>query len=79
MLAGFNLLCFTGAFFTVDKDLPSQEADQRVDWLGAFLITVGLILVVFVLSQGEIAPQGWKTPCKYSLRIPPPSFILFFT
>lgn len=40
-----------------------------MDWLGAFLITAGLVLVVFTLSDGTIAPDGWKTPC--TLLSPP--------
>ena len=40
---------------------------RRVDWLGAFLVTAGLVLIVFVLSDGSIAPNGWKTPCQLSL------------
>ena len=57
-----------GALFSMDADRPeeSQEADRRVDWLGAFLVTAGLVLIVFVLSDGEVAPNGWKTPCKSS-------------
>ena len=47
--------------FSIDADLPSTEKDTRVDWLGAVLVTAGLVLIVFVLSEGEIA--GWKTPC----------------
>ncbi|KAJ8093347.1 hypothetical protein PM082_020204 [Marasmius tenuissimus] len=45
-----------------EKDKPSTETDKRVDWIGASLVTTGLILVVFVLSQGEVAPGRWKTP-----------------
>ncbi|KAG1868649.1 major facilitator superfamily domain-containing protein [Suillus subluteus] len=26
------------------------------------LVTIGLVLIVFVLGQGEVASQGWKTP-----------------
>jgi len=50
-------------YLTIDPDVPSVEADQRVDWLGGFLITTGLVLVVYVLSDGEVAPEGWATPC----------------
>ncbi|KAG1820868.1 major facilitator superfamily domain-containing protein [Suillus subaureus] len=41
------------------SDVTSTEA---VDWIGASLVTVGLVLIVFVLGQGEVASQGWKTP-----------------
>lgn len=37
---------------------------RRVDWLGAFLGTSGLILIVFALSDGNVAPDGWKTGCE---------------
>ncbi|TFK71576.1 efflux transporter [Pluteus cervinus] len=46
----------------IDPDEPSDETDRRVDWLGAILVTTGLVLVVFVLSDGEIAPHSWKSP-----------------
>ena len=48
----------------IDNDVPSEEVDKRIDWLGALLVTVGLILVTFALSQGKVAPQGWSTPCE---------------
>jgi len=48
----------------IDNDVPSEEVDKRIDWPGALLVTVGLTLVIFALSQGKIAPQGWSTPCK---------------
>ncbi|KAG6908440.1 hypothetical protein DXG01_004523 [Tephrocybe rancida] len=60
--AGLTVLCLIGGVISFDPDLPSQEVDRRVDWLGALLVTAGLVLIVFVLGQGEIAPQGWKTP-----------------
>lgn len=61
---GMTVLCFIGGMISIDKDLPSTEVDRRVDWIGAFLVTAGLVLIVFVLGQGEIAPQQWATPCK---------------
>ncbi|TDL21101.1 MFS general substrate transporter [Rickenella mellea] len=60
--AGLASLCFIGGCFTIDADLPSKEEDRRVDWIGATLVTTGLVLITFVLGQGELAPQGWKTP-----------------
>lgn len=47
-----------------DADVPSAERVKRVDWIGASLVTIGLVLIIFVLGQGEIASDGWKTPCK---------------
>ncbi|KAF7327956.1 Glycoside hydrolase family 38 protein [Mycena kentingensis (nom. inval.)] len=47
----------------------STEKDRRVDWLGGFLVTAGLVLLVFVLSQGPVASNGWKTPYIIALLI----------
>ena len=47
-------------FFIFEKDEPSTEEDKRVDWIGAALVTAGLVLIVFVLSDAPSAPKGWK-------------------
>ena len=50
-----------GALVSFDADVLPEDIDRRVDWVGAFLVTTGLSLIVFVLGQ---APSvGWKTPC----------------
>ncbi|KAE9386545.1 hypothetical protein BT96DRAFT_1005987 [Gymnopus androsaceus JB14] len=51
-----------GAIFSFERDQPSKEVDHRVDWIGASLVTSGLVLIVFVLGQGEVAPEQWATP-----------------
>ncbi|KAJ6474419.1 efflux transporter [Mycena vitilis] len=61
LIAGLSCLCALCGFLVIDADLPSTEADRRVDWLGAVLVTVGLVLLVFVLGQGSLASNGWKT------------------
>lgn len=33
---------------------------NTVDWIGGTLITVGLIILLFALSEGNVV--GWKTP-----------------
>ncbi|OBZ72344.1 hypothetical protein A0H81_07345 [Grifola frondosa] len=60
-LTGLSALCFLMGVISIDKDDPSVGQDRRVDWLGAFLITAGLVMIVFILSDGSIAPDGWKT------------------
>lgn len=62
LMTGISGACFAAGLFVIDKDVPSDEADKRVDWLGAFLVTAGLTLIVFVLSDGSIAPETWSTP-----------------
>ena len=47
-----------------DSDSRSAELDRRVDWMGAALVTAGVVCIMFVLGQGDLAPQKWKTPCE---------------
>ncbi|KAF9456825.1 major facilitator superfamily domain-containing protein [Collybia nuda] len=69
MQAGLTAFCFIGGLMSIDPDKPSTEVDRRTDWLGAALVTVGLVLIVFVLGQGEVAPQQWATPYIIALLI----------
>ncbi|PPR06397.1 hypothetical protein CVT26_004843 [Gymnopilus dilepis] len=62
LMSGLTLLCCLGGLVSIDRDPASEEKDKRIDWIGAFLVTAGLVLIVFVLSQGEIAPDKWATP-----------------
>jgi len=58
-------MCSIAGFIFIDCDLPSEEVDKRIDWLGGFLVTTSFVFIVFALSQGELASQGWATPCKF--------------
>lgn len=69
MQCGLTALCFIGGLVSIDPDVRSTEADRRVDWLGVALVTSGLVLVVFVLGQGEVALQQWATPCKFTFLV----------
>jgi predicted MFS family arabinose efflux permease len=66
---GLNALCMIGGAFSMDPDQPSPETDKRVDYIGAFLVTTGLTLIIFVLSDGSIAPRGWGTSYIIALLI----------
>jgi hypothetical protein len=64
-MSGITFLSFICGWFSIPRDKPSPPGlDKRIDWLGAFIISAGLILVIFVLGQGELAPQKWRTPCE---------------
>ena len=63
LLSGLAVVVLISGMFSIDADLPSKETDRRVDWIGAFLVTTGLVLIIFVLGQGEIAPRQWATSC----------------
>lgn len=69
MMTGLTVLCFVGGLISIDSNVPSCEPDKRIDWLGAFSVTAGLVLIVFVLSQGEVAPKKWATPYIIALLI----------
>jgi hypothetical protein len=50
---------------------PNQN--KQIDWLGGFLVTAGVCLLAFSLTQSGIADNGWKTPCEWnSTREPAP-------
>ncbi|TRM60184.1 major facilitator superfamily domain-containing protein [Schizophyllum amplum] len=61
-MACLAFVCFAGGLLTMPPDPPSTEKDRRVDWLGALLSSSGLVLIVFVLADGEEAPNKWATP-----------------
>jgi MFS family permease len=67
--AALNVMCIIGGLLTIDPDRPSTELDKRVDYLGAFLVTAGLTLIIFVLSDAAVAPQGWSTPYIIALLV----------
>ncbi|KAF9446080.1 MFS general substrate transporter [Macrolepiota fuliginosa MF-IS2] len=61
MFTAVNIVCFIGGLLCIDKDRPHPEADKKIDWLGAFLITVALVMILFVLGEGESASKRWAT------------------
>ena len=61
LVAGLSLGAFVGGVASIDKDVPYEGIDRRVDWIGAFLVTAGLVFIVFALSDGPIAPEEFKT------------------
>ncbi|KAI0287841.1 efflux transporter [Russula brevipes] len=62
LLSGFTFACLVLGFFSIDEDEPSTEEDRRVDWIGAILITSGLIMIVFVLNDVPTTREGWMAP-----------------
>lgn len=63
--AGLSALTVLLGWLVIEPDTHHLDAslDRRVDWIGAALVTGGLVLLVFSLGDGESAPQGWKTGC----------------
>ncbi|KAF2093032.1 MFS general substrate transporter [Rhizodiscina lignyota] len=51
------------AYFTIPSDTKERrQMNIKMDWLGAVLISTGLILVVFAITDSSHAPNGWATP-----------------
>ncbi|KAF9254732.1 MFS general substrate transporter [Marasmius fiardii PR-910] len=67
--AGLTFLSLVLGMIFIEKDSPSEEKDKRTDWIGGLLSTSGLVLVVFVLAQGEEAPNTWANPYIITLLI----------
>ena len=65
-LAGATIIA---AALAIHKDKPSTEKDRRVDWVGAVLSTIALVLLTFALAQSSSAKNGWRTPCEKPLRL----------
>ena len=55
--------------FAIDTDPQKYKlhTSQSVDWPGAFLVTAGLVLLTFALS--EAPTTGWATPLIISLLV----------
>lgn len=54
------------AYFSVPSDYAEKRKQgAKMDWIGACLIVVGLVLFVFAITDSSHAPQRWKTPYVY--------------
>ncbi|EJD54859.1 putative efflux transporter [Auricularia subglabra TFB-10046 SS5] len=81
LMTGLAILVFVLGLLSIDRDPPLSQkgsGDRTIDWVGAALVTVGLILLSFSLAQGESAPQGWRTPYIIALLVISPFFIAAF-
>lgn len=67
--AGLGFFASALAFVFVPKDRPNPDHDRRIDWLGALLVTAGLVLFQFTISYFPSAERGWKTPCECAARL----------
>ncbi|KAM5341764.1 hypothetical protein ACJ41O_014795 [Fusarium nematophilum] len=47
---------------SIPSDLGDADPDVRMDWAGVCTIVPGLSLVVYALTDGGHAPDGWRTP-----------------
>ena len=62
---GAILACLTtvSSYLSITSDSKEKRKNAiKMDWIGAALIVSGLVLVVFALTDGSHAPNGWRTP-----------------
>ncbi|KAF4460916.1 hypothetical protein FALBO_12299 [Fusarium albosuccineum] len=62
------IICATisvAGILTIPKTKDPNAASIRMDWGGTLTIVPGLTLVVYALTDGGNAPNGWKTPYIY--------------
>jgi len=70
--AGTILTAITAvtSYLTIPPDTQERRAlGIKMDWLGTVLISTGLILVVFAITDSSHAPKGWATPYIYVLLV----------
>ncbi|KAH7026284.1 major facilitator superfamily domain-containing protein [Microdochium trichocladiopsis] len=61
----FVAIVFILGITTIPRALSLGTPGVTMDWLGTATIVPGLVLVVFALTDGGHAPQGWATPYVY--------------
>ncbi|TXT04304.1 hypothetical protein VHUM_04191 [Vanrija humicola] len=63
IFTGLAAVIATFALLYVPADKQKGPGyDRRIDWLGAAMVTSGLVLLQFTVSDGVSAPRGWHEP-----------------
>ncbi|KAL3422157.1 efflux transporter [Phlyctema vagabunda] len=66
VISGFSAIITIAGFFVISNDVPSAFAESRtklivdIDWVGAFLVTAGLLLLITGVSEGNDPVVGWN-------------------
>ncbi|KAI6082195.1 MFS general substrate transporter [Hypoxylon rubiginosum] len=63
--SAFVFAVLVTGFFAIPRHLHHEGAGVRMDWWGMCTIVPGLLLVVYALTDGGNAPDGWRTPYIY--------------
>ena len=70
--AGIGAIPLVLGFFVIPRDIPGRlraGEDRRIDWIGAFLATSGVTLLLFSLGQSQLVEKGFKEPCEFFLAL----------
>ncbi|RDW82541.1 MFS multidrug transporter-like protein [Coleophoma cylindrospora] len=80
VIAGASFVIGVTAFFIIPKE-PAKGPDapraSGVDWTGAALFTIGLLLLLIALSEG--VSSGWNTPVFVAFIVVSPLLLTAFT
>jgi MFS family permease len=62
ILSIMAFLVTAAGYFIIPKPPPRPDTELRksVDWIGAFLVTVGVLVLLFALAEGNVV--GWSKP-----------------
>jgi hypothetical protein len=63
LLAGLAAIPALLGLFIIPPDPPKWDIDRRIDWIGGALITTGLSLLTFAITQGGLVDGEWSVPC----------------
>ncbi|KAK6854092.1 major facilitator superfamily transporter [Apiospora arundinis] len=73
-LAGISLVVTVAGYFFIPPQPPNPFVQEHnaslwksVDWFGGFLITAGLLALLFALTEGNVV--GWQTIWIYMLMV----------
>ncbi|KAG8839514.1 hypothetical protein FRC18_010293 [Serendipita sp. 400] len=74
--AALGAVVLLAGHFAMDPDTHNVSTDRRVDWIGAFLVTSGLVLFTFAL--GDAPTVGWSSPRTIALLVSGPILVVIF-
>jgi hypothetical protein len=68
VLAGLGAIPLVLGWFAMPWDRKAFTGSKvpRMDWIGGLLVTSGLSLFMFSLTQSGVLERGWSEPCKPS-------------
>ena len=66
VLAGLGAVPMILGYFAMPWDRRALTGSKvpKIDWIGGFLVTSGLSLFMFSLTQSGVVERGWSEPCK---------------
>jgi hypothetical protein len=68
VLAGLGAIPLVLGYFAMPWDRRALTGSKvpKIDWIGGFLVTSGLSLFMFSLTQSGVVEKGWSEPCESS-------------